>query len=111
MYPNSQKLESEKAVKFFSPLFTAYRAFFVGLYLHHVDKNMTKDINHNPYKNHRKVYSTQGQRISPNGKWLTMADGSRFKRTKLPSVATGQVEKQETLLEELAEDDVVIRER
>ena len=72
---------------------------------------MTKDINHDPNKNHKKVYSTQGQRISPNDKWLTMADGSRFKQTKLPSVATGQIHEQDALLDELAEDDAVIRER
>jgi len=71
---------------------------------------MAKDINHNPNKNHSKVHATKGQRISKCGNWLYMSDGSRFKRTTLPSTATGEIAEQEPLLEELAEDDAVIRE-
>lgn len=72
---------------------------------------MTKEINHEPDKNHRKVHATKGQRISKCGNWLYMKDGSRFKRTTLPSTAAGKTAEQETLPEELAEDDAVSRER
>ncbi len=98
-------------MKNFLSIFITYRALFCRITLYNYRKYMAKEINHNPNKNHKKVYETQGQKVSPNGKWLTMNDGSRFRLKTLPSIATGQTSEQDTLLEELAEDDAVIRER
>ena len=63
------------------------------------------EVNLNPNKNHQKVYAPRGQRISGCGQWVFMSDGSRFKRTTLPSVATGTTATQEDVLYELTEEE------
>ena len=49
---------------------------------------MAKETNNNKSK-HQKTFATDGQRVCASGNWIYMQDGSRFKRTVLPSVATG----------------------
>ena len=73
---------------------------------------MAKEINHDDNHRHKKVHSTKGQRKSSCGNWLYMRDGSRFRLTTLPSVATGQTALHDDALDELeAVDALTFQER
>ena len=73
---------------------------------------MSKAINHDENHMHKKVHATKGQRKSSCGNYIYMQDGSRFRVTTLPSVATGQTTEQEDVLAELEQlDELTVKEQ
>ena len=73
---------------------------------------MPKAINHDENHRHKKVHKTEGQRKSRCGNWLYMQDGSKFRLTTLPSVATGQTAVHDDVLDELETvDALTVQER
>lgn len=57
-------------------------------------------------KKHKTVHNTKGQRVSSCGNYIYMQDGSKFRRTILPSVVSG-LTSLDDVLDELEKVDAI----